>query len=237
LTQVLDGADAARFNQQLSAIENSQQTGLRGEFRLLTRQGQLRWIDIQLNHNPSNNMLNGSLHDIHERHQLQQLQHARNAVLDELLARRPLAYILDDISQRLEELNPQMRVSIMLLDEQQHLHLLAAPSLPELYRQAIDGLPAQLELGSCGHAACSGELVIAENLATHPYWQAFRTQALAAGLHACWSLPFKDNNARVLGTFGIYYDQPKRPSQADIALVTEFTRLASLTVQQLQLQR
>lgn len=237
LTQFLDGADAARFNQQLSAIDNGQQSGLRGEFRLLTRQGQLRWIDIQLSHSPSNSMLNGSLHDIHDRHQLQQLQHARNAVLDELLARRPLAHILDGISQRLQDLNPHMRVSIMLLDEQQCLRLVAAPSLPELYRQAIDGLPAQLELGSCGHAACSGELVIAENLDTHPYWQAFRTQALAAGLHACWSLPFKDDNARVLGTFGIYYDHPKRPSQSDIALVTEFTRLASLAVQQLQRQR
>ncbi|MNT43183.1 GAF domain protein [compost metagenome] len=122
----------------------------------------------------------------------------------------------------------------MLLDAQQCLHLAAAPSLPEPYRQAIDGLQAHLELGSCGHAACSGELVIAENLATHPYWQAFRAQALAAGLHACWSLPFKDDNARVLGTFGIYYHQPRRPSQADIAMVGEFTRLASLAVQQLQ---
>ena len=234
LTQFLDSADAARFNQQIRAIGNGQQAGLRGEFRLLTRQGQLRWVDIQLSCNPSNSMLNGSLHDIHDRHQGQQLQQARNAVLDELLARRPLAHILDGISRRLEDLNPHMQVSIMLLDEQQCLHLAAAPSLPESYRQAIDGLPAQLELGSCAHAACSGEMMIAENLETHPYWQAFRTQALTAGLHACWSLPFKDNNARVLGTFGIYYEQPMRPSQADIALVAEFTHLASLAVQQLQ---
>ena len=234
LTQFLDSADAARFIQQISAVGKGQQTGVRGEFRLLTRQGQLRWVDIQLNRSPSNDMLTGSLHDIHERHQGQQLQQARNALLDDLLARRPLAQILDNISRHLQDLNPHMQVSIMLLDAQQCLHLAAAPSLPEPYLQAIDGLQAQLELGSCGHAACSGELVIAENLATHPYWQAFRTQALDAGLHACWSLPFKDDNARVLGTFGIYYDQPRRPSQADIAMVSEFTRLASLAVQQLQ---
>jgi len=234
LAQFLDSTDAARFDQQISAVGNGQQTGLRGEFRLLTRQGQLRWVDIQLSRSPSNDMLTGSLHDIHDRHQGQQLQQARNAVLDDLLARRPLVQILGGISQHLQDLNPHMQVSIMLLDERQCLHLVAAPSLPEPYRQAIDGLPAQLELGSCGHAACSGELVIAENLDTHPFWQAFRTQALAAGLHACWSLPFKDDNARVLGTFGIYYGQPGRPGKGDIALVTEFTRLASLAVQQLQ---
>ncbi|MDP2244338.1 PAS domain S-box protein [Pseudomonas sp.] len=234
LAQFLESADAARFNRQISALDTGQQTSLRGEFRLLTRQGQLHWVDIELSASPSGDMLNGSLHDIHERHQRQQLQHARNAVLDELLAQRPLAHILDGISRRLQDLNPHMLVSIMLLDEQQCLHLIAAPDLPEPYRQAIDGLQAKLELGSCGHCACSGELVIAENLATHPYWQAFRAQTQAADLHACWSLPFKDDNARVLGTFGIYYHQPRRPSQAEIALVTEFTRLASLAVQRLQ---
>ncbi|MDM8348138.1 bifunctional diguanylate cyclase/phosphodiesterase [Pseudomonas sp. sp1636] len=237
LAQFLDSADAARFDQQIAAIDSGQQTGLRGEFRLLSRQGQLRWIDIQLDRSPSAKLLNGSLHDIHERHQEQQLQHARNAVLDELLARRPLAHILDGICRRLQDLNPRMLVSIMLLDEQQRLHVAAAPSLPEPYRQVIDGRQAQLELGSCGHAACSGELVIAENLETHPYWPALRTPALAAGLQACWSLPFKDAAARVLGTFGIYYAQPQRPSKADITLVTEFARLAGLAVQQRQRQR
>lgn len=46
----------------------------------------------------------------------QQLQQARNAVLNELLGLHPLQSILSDISLRLESLQPQMRVSIMLLD-------------------------------------------------------------------------------------------------------------------------
>jgi GAF domain-containing protein len=36
----------------------------------------------------------------------------------------------------------------------------------------------------------------------------------------------------VLGTFGIYYHHCASPSAEDIALVTEFTRLAGLAVQQ-----
>ena len=75
------------------------------------------------------------------------------------------------------------------------------------------------------------ELVIAEDLSRHPYWKNYQALALHAGLRACWSLPFKDDSGQVLGTFGIYYPQPTRPSAADIALVTEFTRLAGLAVQ------
>ena len=58
------------------------------------------------------------------------------------------------------------------------------------------------------------------------------TLGLRQLLRACWSLPFKDDSNRVLGTFGIYYHHCASPSNEDIALVTEFTRLAGLAVQQ-----
>lgn len=234
LSQFFDAVDAARLSQRISAINSGAQTSLRGEYRLLTRSGQLRWVELQLACNPPGYGLRGSLSDIHERYQAQQLQQARNAVLDDLLGRRPLAQILDGISRRLQSLNPHMLVSIMLLDAQQRLHIAAAPDLPASYQQAIDGIVAAPEVGSCGHAACSGELVFAEDLATHPYWRDFQAETQAAGLHACWSLPFKNEHDQVLGTFGIYYRKPARPSPGDIALVTEFTRLTGLAVQQHQ---
>lgn len=232
LSQFFDSPDVPRLNQQIKAVANGERTIMRGEFRLLTRQGQLRWVDVQINNTLPDGSLRGCLRDIHERYQAQQLQQARNAVLDELLARKPLRQILLGISLRLQDLNPHMLVSIMLLDDHHHLHLAAAPDLPDAFREAIDGIEAVLEMGSCGHAARSGELVIAEDLGTHPYWQTVQEQTRAAGLRACWSLPFKDDNQRVLGTFGIYYRTPVRPSAADIALVTEFTRLAGLAVRQ-----
>jgi PAS domain S-box-containing protein len=219
------------LRQRLEELRSGKLNSLRLECQLLTHSGQARRVELQLNLSLPEHSLHGSLHDVHERHQAQHLQQARNAVLDELLGLHPLHSILSGISSRLESLQPQMRVSIMLLDEHGRLHLGAAPSLPEAYCQAIEGIEAALEVGSCGHAAASGELVIAEDLSQHPYWRDYQSVALAAGLHACWSLPFKDDSGQVLGTFGIYYPQPTRPSTADIALVTEFTRLAGLAVQ------
>lgn len=216
---------------QLEELRSSKLENVRLECQLLTRTGEVRQVELQISRCSLQAGLHGSLRDVHERHQAHLLQRARNAVLDELLGLHPLPDILGGITRRLESLQPQMRVSIMLIDEQKRLHVGAAPSLPDTYNQAIEGIQADLQVGSCGHAASTGELVIAENISQHPYWKDFKALAMGAGLQACWSLPFKDDSGKVLGTFGIYYPQPTRPSSADIALVTEFTRLAGLAVQ------
>ena len=214
----------------LQELSQGKRESLRHEAYLHNPQGQLRRVELQLQHSETGQGLRGSLRDIHERYQTQQLQQARNAVLDKLLGQYPLEQILEAISLRLEALNPHMLVSIMLLDEQQNMHVGAAPSLPMDYRQAVEGIRADLQVGSCGHALSTGELVIAEDIDQHPYWQDYLELTRAAGLQACWSLPFKDDRGQVLGTFGIYGRQPGRPAPADIALVTEFTRLAGLAV-------
>jgi len=214
----------------LAQLASGARDSLRQEAYLLTAHGQLRRIELQLQPSEAGYGLRGSLRDIHERYQAQQLQQARNAVLDKLLGQHPLEQVLEIISLRLEALNPRMLVSIMLLDERQSMRVGAAPSLPPDFLQAVDGILAAPQVGSCGHAISTGELVIAEDLGQHPYWQDYLELTRAAGLRACWSLPFTDDCGQVLGTFGIYGRQPGRPDHSDIALVTEFTRLAGLAV-------
>ena len=165
--------------------------------------------------------LRGSFSDIQERRHSQALQEARNAVLDRMLAQRPLQESLGDMARRLEQINPQMLVSIMRL-EQGRLRVLAAPSLPGQYVEQVDGSAARLGVGSCGHAAASGELTVVEDIREHPYWLEFREVARLAGLRACWSLPFKNDQGDVLGVFGIYHRRVTRPSADDIALVGRY---------------
>src|SRR5690606_22122785 len=66
---------------------------------------------------------------------------------------------------------------------------------------------------------------------------ALRQLCTQAGIAAAWSLPFKDEFQQVLGVFGIYYQQRRQPSQEDLDLVTEFSRLAALAVHQQMLQQ
>lgn len=230
LPSFLHPADSLQLSSHAGQILSGQLGGWSAECRLRRADGLLHWVELQLSLD-ANHGLRGSLSDIHAQHQSQELQLSRNLVLDQLLKQAPLNDILNSIAERLEALSPQIRVSIMLLNAGR-LQLVAAPSLPAEYCAAIDGMCAQLGVGSCGDAAIKGEPVIAENLQSHPNWQSHRELTRAADLHACWSQPFKNDRDQVLGTFGIYYRECGLPSDEDIALVTEFTRLAELALQQ-----
>jgi diguanylate cyclase (GGDEF)-like protein/PAS domain S-box-containing protein len=232
LPSFLHPADALILSSHAGQILSGQLIGWSGECRLRRADGQLHWVELQLSLDDGRG-LQGSLSDIHAQHQAQELQLARNLVLDQLLTQAPLSNILNSIAERLEALNPQMRVSIMLVNDDK-LQLAAAPSLPSDYCTAIDGIAVQLGVGFCSHAAASGELMIAEDLQSHPDWQNYRELTRDADLQACWALPFKNDGGQVLGTFGIYYRECGLPSDDDIALVTEFTRLAELALQQQQ---
>ena len=77
----------------------------------------------------------------------------------------------------------------------------------------------------------AGEAVIVGDLRTHPYWAPYLAVTERAGLRACWSLPFKGDAGEVLGTFGIYYDEPRMPEREELDLIGEFARICSLAVE------
>ncbi|TRX02656.1 EAL domain-containing protein [Candidatus Methylobacter oryzae] len=143
-----------------------------------------------------------------------------------------LAKILDELAHQIEALHPNMLCSILLLDEDnQHLRHGAAPSLPDFYNQAIDGLTIGDGIGSCGTAAYRGESVIISDVANHPYCQPYLDLARLAGLQACWSHPIKNNQGNVLGTFAVYHRQPTQPTETQIKLIAHYAGLAQLAIE------
>ena len=144
----------------------------------------------------------------------------------------PLSEVLNELALRVEELHPGALCSILLLDDDGvHLRHGAAPSLPEFYNQAINGVAIGLGVGSCGTAAYIGERVIVEDIPRHPYWQNYSGLAGQAGLGSCWSQPFKNRDGRVLGTFAIYHQEPTHPSEQEISLIEDYANLARLAVE------
>ena len=67
------------------------------------------------------------------------------------------------------------------------------------------------DAGCCGSAAYTGRRTVVEDLLDHPNWTAFRDLVMQAGLRSCWSEPIKGASGQVLGTFAIYYAEPKAP--------------------------
>ncbi|CAN5489183.1 ATP-binding protein [soil metagenome] len=152
-----------------------------------------------------------------------------------LIARgNPLSAVLLAIVQAVEAEDPAILCSILLLDDEGlHLRLGAAPGLPEVYNQALDGLGIGPAAGSCGTAAFLGRRVIVEDIQTDPLWadyKALAAQAGQAGLAACWSQPIIGAGGTVVGTFAIYHRQASAPDADDIAFIEAAAELAAIAI-------
>jgi len=153
-------------------------------------------------------------------------------VLRLLAAGRPLADILAALCHELEAVLPGSACSILLLDhEHRTLHPIATPSLPAAYSAAIDGLTIGPNVGSCGTAAYLGRTVIVEDIETDPLWADWRHVAREHRLRACWSIPIiaREDNS-VLGTFAVYYQEPRGPATNDLALAEMCVDLAGVAI-------
>lgn len=161
----------------------------------------------------------------------EQRELSRSNVLELLANGAPLNIILEDIVLSVEQSNPAMLCSIMLLDNQgKHLHTGAAPSLPDFFNSALNGMEIGIGACSCGTAAFTGQRVIVDDIHTHPYWAAFKALTHKAALSACWSEPIHSASGKVLGTFAIYLHEVRKPGGADIQLMEKTANVAAIAL-------
>lgn len=131
-----------------------------------------------------------------------------------------LKFALDTLVRVVERQSQEFRASVLLVsDDGRHLVDAAAPSLPTEYREAIDGLEIAPVAGSCGTAAHRRERVIVSDIENDPLWAPFLALARTHGLRACWSEPIRSEAGDVLGTFAMYYAEPREPHEADLQII------------------
>lgn len=130
---------------------------------------------------------------------------------------RPLSEVLAGLVLAVEAVSEvEMLASVLLVGaDGRTLVEGAAPSLPDAYNAGINGTAIGPASGSCGTAAFYGEPVFVSDIKTDPLWTDFRDLALAHNLRACWSLPVKDAQGKVIATFANYYREPRHPRSAD----------------------
>jgi len=160
-----------------------------------------------------------------------------NRILEMIAKNALLEDILTSVARLAESQVEGMLCSILLLDGEGRLRHGAAPSLPEAYFKAIDGVLIGPKVGSCGTAAYRREPVIATDLLADPLWEDYRDLATRHGLRACWSTPFFSRQGNVLGTFAMYYRTPRIPASAETQLLGVATHVASIVVERWQSDR
>jgi signal transduction histidine kinase len=177
----------------------------------------------------------GAVMDLTERKRDEMLLAGEKQLLEMIARGNPRPVILDALCRLVEELAGGSLTSILLLDSNAGcLRHGAAPSLPAPYIEAIDGVVIGPAVGSCGTAAYRGEPVTVSDIAADPLWTDFRDLALAHGLRACWSTPIFSSAGRVLGTFAIYYREPRTPTPYEHNIIEQITHLASIAVEREQ---
>ncbi len=156
-----------------------------------------------------------------------------NQLLLEYIAKEDnLQNTLEKIVSLSEKRNFNSKCSILLLSEDgQHLLSGSAPSLPDFYNDAINGIEIGENIGSCGSAAFKTETVIVENIDEHPNWQPYLELTKKANLHACWSEPILSSSNIVLGTFAIYYDKATKPTPFELKIISTYAHIASVAIE------
>src|ERR1700693_1201940 len=163
---------------------------------------------------------------------LESLALLNETLLGMIRMQAPLTKILDVLCTHIEQRHPGLQCSILLLDgDGTTLRHGAAPSLPEEYSRLVDGIEIGPCAGSCGTAVYRKQSVIVSDIATDPLWSNFRQLALPHGLCACWSTTIASQDGKVLGTFAVYYREPRTPDAEHVQVVAHATHLAGIAIE------
>ena len=173
--------------------------------------------------------------DITQRKQAENWLTGQKQVLEMIAKDEPLGDTLNALVKIIEQQSRDVMGSILLLDKDgQHLRHGAAPSLPETYNAAVDGVAIGPNVGSCGTAVYRCEQVIVTDIASDPLWQNFRDFTLGFGLRACWCAPILSSQGQVLGTFAMYCAQPRSPENFELELIEAVRNLAGIAIERKQ---
>ncbi|MEK0084754.1 PAS domain S-box protein [Benzoatithermus flavus] len=215
----------------------SEGTDFEMEFRVVWPDGSVRWLydrgktfrDAQ--GRPA--YMTGACVDVTLRKRAEALQAAQKRALELAIEDAPLAQVLDMLVRTVEaQSDPGIVSSILLVDSDgRHLRHGAAPSLPEAYTKAIDGLPIGPDVGSCSTAAYTKKPVHIADIATDPLWIGYQDLALSHGLRACWCTPILSSSGEVLGTFATYCRETRQPTGSDLELQEVAARTAALVIE------
>ncbi len=159
--------------------------------------------------------------------------------LEMLLKGLPLKEVLEAMVCAMEAQSPRkMLAAVHLLSEDgTRFKDAIAPSLPQSYRAATEGMKIDSKTGPCCWAALTGDKVIVPDVAADAKWKAFAEFMAPLGLRSGWSAPIISSQSKVLGTFANYYSEPGGPSPQDLQAVEVLARTMALAIERKQAER
>src|ERR1700687_1227442 len=161
------------------------------------------------------------------------LLESQRRILDRIASGAPLQETLATLVRLIEEQASDVRCAVLLADSgQQRLRFRGAPHTPKDYKLGIEpSLRIAPDMGSCGTAAFLRQPVYSRDTATDPLWENCGQIAVRNGLRAIWSTPILSDGNVVLGTFAMYYGEPRLPVEEHVQLIDMATQMARVAIE------
>ncbi len=175
--------------------------------------------------------------DLADRKRAQALLSAQKRSLQLIAGGASLTDILQDLCDTIDAQAPANISTILLMDRDgKTLQPAAGRRVPEGWTQTLTPLPIGPQMGSCGTAAFLKKPVITSDIASDPLWCVvegtdYKNLALSYGLRAAWSYPLISKDDEVLGTFAIYYPEPKSPDHSDLGWIETAANIAVIAIE------
>jgi GAF domain-containing protein len=89
-------------------------------------------------------------------------------------------------------------------------------------------------MGTCSAAAARKEQVITEDINTDLHWAGYLDLAARHGLRAGWATPILSSAGQVLGTFSLYWPEPRSPTPQHLEIINQIARLVAFAMERKQ---
>ncbi len=168
--------------------------------------------------------------------QVESLLAAERRTLEMIAGGASLTDVLEDLCDTIDDQAPEIISSVLLMDPNgERLWPTAGRRVPEGWVRTITPLPIGPGMGSCGTAAFLKKPVIISDIESDPPWSDITAPdyteiALSYGLRAAWSQPLISKDNELLGTFAIYYREPRQPSDSDLNLIEGAANIAVIAI-------
>lgn len=98
------------------------------------------------------------------------------------------------------------------------------------YALAVDGLSVGPESLACGLAAHIGQAVLTADVYLDPLWKSWVWVADRFEYRACWSFPINTSTGHFVGTFSVYWPEPRDAASCDIERASLITQAAGVII-------
>jgi formate hydrogenlyase transcriptional activator len=179
----------------------------------------------------------GTNTDIQDLKRAQALLSTETGTLEMVARGASLTDVLEHLCDAIDAQARDTISTVLLMDSDgKCLWPTAGRRVPSGWAKAISPLPIGPGMGACGTAAFCKKPVICSDIASDPLWSGmpaaeYRDIALRHGLRAAWSQPLISKDGEVLGTFAIYYAEPRSPNYSDLQLIERAGHLALIAIE------